>query len=141
MDERDVDSRLVAAGRVLRSKRHSSPAHAVMRALCADPAWSTTRDEIAMTVECRAREMGEAIDRYEAGGAMDWRDLARQRDEFESLRRALEEIERRLDDLDTAEFVAREIDGMVRDAREIDAWIEVNEDECRRAGVAWPVTE
>lgn len=137
----ELESLLLAAGRVLRSERHSSATHAAMRELCADPAWSATRDEIAMAVECRARAMGEAIDCYEAGGTMDWCDLARQRDEFESLRRILEELERRLEDLDTAEFVARELDGLVRDAREIDAWIGLHKNEFRRAGVAWPVTE
>jgi len=134
----DLDLWLVAAGRVLRALPSRSAASVAVRTLCNAPAWSGKRDDLAMVVECRAREMGEAIDEYTGHGALDGRDLVRRRDEFESLRRALEELERRLDDLDTAEFVARELDGLVRDARELDHWAETHEAELARACKATP---
>lgn len=134
----DLDLWLVAAGRVLRALPPRSAACVAVRALCSAPSWAGKRDDLAMVVECREREMGEAIDRYAEGGSLDGRDLARRRDELESLRRILEELERRLEDLDTAEFVARELDGLVREAREVDHWAEIHEWELARACAAAP---
>ena len=133
MPAADMEERLVAIGRALRdtlAAPPTSPEGLALRAQCAVPAWSEVLDDLAFVVEARVRAIGEAIDAHAETGALDSADVRRQRDDLESLRRALEEIERRAEDTPAAERLGGELDALVTDLRDADAW-------ARRLGLRW----